>query len=210
MEAQIQRDPDKPLLTCKTIASQAPRRRLLVICGVTVEVPPTAIFARAAQVPKTPIFGQNMIDTPRLLLSLVAALFAANLPASAQQMNEKDPPCDAGTTLELTTCFAKARETAEAHHRTCENQHAEICRRQMREVRLPDGSVNTNRGAKAGQPISLDKTAACLACRATNSRITPIEKRPPPNSARSCAITGTSRTETLCGSAGVIRMNPRS
>ena len=52
---------------------------------------------------------------PRLLLWLVVALFAANLPASAQQMNEKDSPCsDAGTTLELTTCFAKAREAADA------------------------------------------------------------------------------------------------
>jgi len=51
----------------------------------------------------------------RLLLYLLAAGFAAALPAAAQQMNERDSPCrDAVTTIDLRRCFDKAREEADA------------------------------------------------------------------------------------------------
>lgn len=50
----------------------------------------------------------------RLTLALVVATMAANVPAPAQHMNEKDSPC-AGVvvTADLTTCLAEAREMAD-------------------------------------------------------------------------------------------------
>ena len=52
---------------------------------------------------------------PRLLLMLTTAVLAANLPVSAQHMNEKDSPCaDTVVTVELANCLAKARDAADA------------------------------------------------------------------------------------------------
>ena len=52
---------------------------------------------------------------PRLSLILMAAVLAANLPARAQHMNEKDSPCaDAVVTLDLVNCLARARDAADA------------------------------------------------------------------------------------------------
>jgi uncharacterized protein YecT (DUF1311 family) len=46
---------------------------------------------------------------------LIAAALAANLPVVAQHMNEKGSPCSAFvTTVELSSCFAKARDAADA------------------------------------------------------------------------------------------------
>jgi uncharacterized protein YecT (DUF1311 family) len=51
----------------------------------------------------------------RLVFSLILTALAANIPAGAQHMNEKDSPCaDAVSTVDLTSCLAKARDTADA------------------------------------------------------------------------------------------------
>jgi uncharacterized protein YecT (DUF1311 family) len=51
---------------------------------------------------------------PKLLLSLIAAMLAAKLPARAQHMNEKDSPCaDVVVTVDLANCLAKARDAAD-------------------------------------------------------------------------------------------------
>jgi len=51
----------------------------------------------------------------RLALTLIVAAFAANVPALAQHMNEKDSPCaDVVVTVELANCLAKARDAADA------------------------------------------------------------------------------------------------
>ncbi len=52
---------------------------------------------------------------PRLILSLIVAALAANVPALAQHMNEKDSTCaDVVVTVELANCLAKARDAADA------------------------------------------------------------------------------------------------
>jgi uncharacterized protein YecT (DUF1311 family) len=52
---------------------------------------------------------------PRLPLILIAAVFMATLPASAQHMNEKDSPCaDVVVTVDLANCLVKARDAADA------------------------------------------------------------------------------------------------
>lgn len=52
---------------------------------------------------------------PQLITMLAVAILAANLPACAQHMNEKDSPCaNVVVTVELTNCLAKARDTADA------------------------------------------------------------------------------------------------
>ena len=59
----------------------------------------------------------------RLLLCLLAVAFADTLPAAAQQMNEKDSPCpNAVTTIDLRSCFEKAREAADAELNTLYKQ----------------------------------------------------------------------------------------
>ena len=51
---------------------------------------------------------------PRLITLLAAAVFAANLPARAQHVNGNDSPCAAAvTTIELGSCFTKARDADE-------------------------------------------------------------------------------------------------
>ena len=50
----------------------------------------------------------------RLILGLIIAMLAANLPARAQHMNEKDSPCaDVVITVDLATCLARARDAVE-------------------------------------------------------------------------------------------------
>jgi len=52
---------------------------------------------------------------PRLTLILIAAIMAANLPARAQHMNEKDSPCaDVVVTADSVRCLAKAKDAADA------------------------------------------------------------------------------------------------
>jgi uncharacterized protein YecT (DUF1311 family) len=46
---------------------------------------------------------------------LMVAALAANIPARAQHMNEKDSPCaNVVVTVELANCLAKARDAADA------------------------------------------------------------------------------------------------
>jgi len=52
---------------------------------------------------------------PRLPLTLIASVFAANMAAHAQHMNEKDSPCaNVIVTVELANCLAKARDASDA------------------------------------------------------------------------------------------------
>ena len=51
----------------------------------------------------------------RLILMLIAGLLAANWPARAQHMNEKDSPCASViVTVELANCLSKARDVADS------------------------------------------------------------------------------------------------
>ena len=52
---------------------------------------------------------------PRLIVTLIVAILVAHVPARAQQMNEKDSPCSTSvTTVDLRSCFAKAKDAADA------------------------------------------------------------------------------------------------
>jgi uncharacterized protein YecT (DUF1311 family) len=51
----------------------------------------------------------------RLTLILLAAVLTAKVPVRAQHMNEKDSPCSTAVmTVELRSCFAKARDVADS------------------------------------------------------------------------------------------------
>jgi uncharacterized protein YecT (DUF1311 family) len=55
------------------------------------------------------------MEMTRLILMLMAAVLAANIPARAQHMNEKDSPCaNVVVTVELANCLAKASDVADA------------------------------------------------------------------------------------------------
>ena len=55
----------------------------------------------------------------RLFPLLTVAVLAVNLPTEAQHMNEKDSPCSSAfTTVEMSNCFGKAREAADAELNT--------------------------------------------------------------------------------------------
>jgi uncharacterized protein YecT (DUF1311 family) len=61
------------------------------------------------------VFRQNRIEMSRLKIVLLAAALTAKVPVRAQHMNEKDSPCStAVTTVELRSCFAKARDVADS------------------------------------------------------------------------------------------------
>jgi uncharacterized protein YecT (DUF1311 family) len=50
-----------------------------------------------------------------MILMLMVAVLAANVPARAQHMNEKDSPCaNVVVTVELASCLANARDAAGA------------------------------------------------------------------------------------------------
>jgi uncharacterized protein YecT (DUF1311 family) len=58
---------------------------------------------------------QNGIEMSRLIPTLTLAVLAANIPAHAQHMNEKDSPCaNVVVTVELANCIANARDAADA------------------------------------------------------------------------------------------------
>jgi len=61
------------------------------------------------------VFHSEWIGMLRLLLLLMVAVLAANSPARAQHMNEKDSPCaKVVVTVEVANCLAKARDVADA------------------------------------------------------------------------------------------------
>jgi len=108
----------------------------------------------------------------QLIFMLMVAVLAANIPARAQHMNEKDSPCaNVVVTVELANCLAKARDAADAQlNAAYENLRGKLDaadgRRLVATQRLwiqyRDANCTAERDLYAGGTASAPAYLACL------------------------------------------------
>jgi uncharacterized protein YecT (DUF1311 family) len=112
----------------------------------------------------------------RLFPLLTVAVLAVNLPTAAQHINEKESPCSSAfTTVEMSSCFGKARGAADAElNTTYKTIHAKLdgedeqrlVATQRLWIQYRDANCTAERelyaGGTAATPVYLAVYLACL------------------------------------------------